>query len=504
MALVMIITQFFVPFLTPQVEAAGINPIIAYPNETHSRTADIFDHYYRVSGDANNPDVSTQGTISTAAGGLSGDGSDIVRLARLKQYLGSVVSKNKINIIQNDFELTFDLSMVNGRNPGQRGTAFAFHNDPRGASALGGEQGNLGIHGFQQWGRNYKPLENALAVEFDPQSDSNVSGTNSKRFDDVFEPAGSKQYGHIAIVRPVAEGGTIEHKATSWVGAKDAMFTGWSTGDTLGYQPTRPPSTQTARVRWTKQADGNYQFSYEYWFNGDTKDIPGANPVTSFQTYTKDEAVAMFGGEEVYFGLYSASDKGDEKWESNFVGFVDMRAYKVGYNFNKNVMQDDGTYKVVSTEVPQALMAPTTGKGLSGNKEVPIAELADVFTEMKDPTVTGNNNPYTPLKDPELKAAGQNYLNDHSFTAFNQTTKKAELFLVPFKDGSTAADKATVHNYIVEVVPKKVDVKIEYVLDDGTTQTVADTVIQTVALGSEVGVTDKKTYTGYALDSVAD
>lgn len=266
------------------------------------------------------------------------------------------------------------------------------------------------------WGRKYSPLANAIAIEVDPQKDN----TNYNKLDENYHKTGS--YGHLAIVKPTAAGGTVEHKATSWIPGRDAMMTGTSRNDTLGYDPGNPPSTQTMRVKWTKQTDGNYRFSYEYWFAGDTKDIPNAIVYQGSQTYTEAEALEMFGGREVYFGIYASSDKGDEKWETNFAGFVDLRQYKVGYNYNKKTLQDDGTYTAgTPTEVLVSLMEPKRGEGLNGTVTVPLAPLADIFTAYVTPTATLDNNPYTPLKQPELKPAGQNYLNPHSFTAFDAT-----------------------------------------------------------------------------------
>lgn len=76
---------------------------------------------------------------------------------------------------------------------------------------------------------------------------------------------------------------------------------------------------------------------------------------------------------------------------------------------------------------------------------------------------------------------------------------------MPFRNGSTSEEKSVVHNYVVQVVPKTVDVKIDYVLrnPDGS-ETVRDSVIKTVELGSEVGVTEQKSFPGYNLTGVSE
>lgn len=254
-------------------KAAG--ELIQIPNKEENTLAGIFDYYYRQTGDSNsNPDIYQTGAIDTSAGGISGDGSDIVRIAKRTTYIGGLVSKHTYNILENDFEYSGDVSMIGGDDPGIRGMAFAFHNDPRGNHALGGEQGNLGIHGMNYWGRVYSPLANSIAIELD--ADTNGSGArNNSKPDTNFDKSGSGS--HIAIVRPVADGGTVEHKATSWI--PGSLMTGKSENTTLGYDPNRPPSSQTIRVRWTNEGD-HYRLSYEYWFHGDSKDIPGATIYT--------------------------------------------------------------------------------------------------------------------------------------------------------------------------------------------------------------------------------
>lgn len=277
------------------------------------------------------------------------------------------------------------------------------------------------------------------------------------------------------------------------------------TGSSSRYEPgyTSAPTTQAFRVTWKNLANGSYRLTYQYWFNGDQKDIPGATVYSNSKDFTEAEALAMFGGREVYFGIYGSGDYW-EKWESLNVGFINMKNYKVGYNFDKQLMNDDGTYRTTPTEVPAALMAPVTGMGLNGDTQVRFAKLANVFESYTMPTAELTNTPYTPLKEPVLKAIGQNYLLPHSFRAVDLDKQTATLFLKPFQSGATATDRAIVDNYILKVVPKTVDVKIEYVLDDGTEQIIADTVVKTVALGSEVGVSDKKAYVGYALDSASN
>ncbi|MDO5650441.1 MAG: hypothetical protein Q4G11_07535, partial [Gallicola sp.] len=225
----------------------------------------------------------------------------------------------------------------------------------------------------------------------------------------------------------------------------------------------------------------------------------------------EQQALDIFGGREVYFGVYAGSDRGDAKWEANFVGFVDMRKFKVGYNYKSRPINEDGTWSdtnVVNKEVPNDLMVPVIGQALNGKATVNLAPVAPGFSEIIMPTGTLTNTPYTPLKNPTLKTAGQNYTNDPSFTAVDLTNKKADIYLVPFKDGATNAERQVVSNYILEVAPVDVKVKIDYVTVKNGVETVQDSVIKTVRLGDETGVgavaDEKKTYAGYTLAGASD
>ncbi len=135
------------PLGTPQVAAAGeVLSGIVLPNAEENSVSGIFDYIYRTYGDTTanlkNPLHYYAGTPANAS-----DGTDIVRIAWMDTYMGAIVSKNKVNILDNDFEFSGDFSMVNGNTVGDRGLAFVFHNDPEGQYVMGGESGNLGIHG---------------------------------------------------------------------------------------------------------------------------------------------------------------------------------------------------------------------------------------------------------------------------------------------------------------------------------------------------------------------
>lgn len=195
--------------------------------------------------------------------------------------------------------------------------------------------------------------------------------------------------------------------------------------------PDQPPTTQTMRVRWTKETDGNYKLSYEYWFYGAQKDIPRGEVFTGSQTYTEAEALAMFGGSRsVYFGIYGAAERTD-KAETIIGGFVDMRKYKVSYQYKNRALNDaDGTWddvNAVNKKVPEADMAPVVGKAMNGNYDIVLPNLAPGFASYKVPTADLTYNPYTPLKDPILKEAGQNWTNIHSFRSVDSENKKATI-----------------------------------------------------------------------------
>lgn len=116
LAITIVLTGLLPAFSPRSAEAAEAGLVL--PNETQNNLASIFDYYYRTMGDSNaDPNVYQSGKIDTSAGGIAGDGSDIVRLARLRTYIGAIVSPEKVNILDNDFELTFDLSMVGGITP---------------------------------------------------------------------------------------------------------------------------------------------------------------------------------------------------------------------------------------------------------------------------------------------------------------------------------------------------------------------------------------------------
>jgi hypothetical protein len=72
---------------------------------------------------------------------------DSIALVHHQTPVGAIVSRERYNMLEDNFEFTGNVRMIHGGYPGERGMAFAFHCDPRGAEALGGPGAANGIHG---------------------------------------------------------------------------------------------------------------------------------------------------------------------------------------------------------------------------------------------------------------------------------------------------------------------------------------------------------------------
>ena len=205
LAFIMIFGGLTTAFKINVVKAAG-EELVQIPGTGKLTLKDNFDLFYK---NMDFPDKVTEGTISE-----SKDGSDNVTLILRKNFVGGIVSKEKFNMLRNDFEYIGSITMVNGTNPAVRGMAFAFHNDPRGRQALGGENEANGIHGsyYEHWGdHNSTELQNSVAIEVDPM---NNGGTIDYEITDPVRD-GRDGTGHIVIVKPMPKGQNVVHEAVS-------------------------------------------------------------------------------------------------------------------------------------------------------------------------------------------------------------------------------------------------------------------------------------------------
>lgn len=111
LAFIMIFGGLTTAFKINVVKAAG-EELVQIPGTGKLTLKDNFDLFYK---NMDSPDKVTEGTISE-----SKDGSDNVTLILRKNFVGGIVSKEKFNMLRNDFEYIGSITMVNGTNPAVR------------------------------------------------------------------------------------------------------------------------------------------------------------------------------------------------------------------------------------------------------------------------------------------------------------------------------------------------------------------------------------------------
>ena len=102
----------------------------------------------------------------------------------------------------------------------------------------------------------------------------------------------------------------------------------------------------------------------------------------------------------VFSGFIPLFEIENVKAETIIGGFVDMRKYKVSYQYKNRALNDaDGTWddvNAVNKKVPEADMAPVVGKAMNGNYDIVLPNLAPGFASYKVPTADLTYNPYPP------------------------------------------------------------------------------------------------------------
>jgi hypothetical protein len=232
-------------------------------------------------------------TTGAAAYDLYDDSYTLTPDAALKA--GSVMSEKRLDFTK-PFELSFELS-AGDNDAGADGLAFVFHNDPRGADAIGSIGGGLGATG----------IANGLAIEFDTfQSEddptdiandhTNLLDTDSETALSPVTDLGNIEDGNWHNVKIVWDGASLSYSvdgvliatldedlATNYFGGSDYAYFGFTAGTGGLYEQLK--------VRWLT-LDGSLEDGAI--LDADRADLPRAPTFVTNGDATYDAALNKF------------------------------------------------------------------------------------------------------------------------------------------------------------------------------------------------------------------
>lgn len=248
-------------------------------------------------------------------------------------YVGGFgTSSQKYDLAHNDFEISY-IVYRGYWGKGDYGTTFTFHNDPNYVPGKYNGQGSLGIYGFAENPTEYHTLQNAIAAELDIRDqNSNLYGGYA-----ALDPRkegmenDTNTGSHIAITKPTqAVKATSSNTGNAYISIFDDEYLahrvwegGWGAPKTwtvdkhslmnVKWTLTNPGDTDsledniyTMKVTYTHATDENGQ-SNVICSTGPYKGHPLKLQVS--KTFTYQEMIDNFGGNEVYIGFSGSIDK---------------------------------------------------------------------------------------------------------------------------------------------------------------------------------------------------
>ncbi|NMA07600.1 MAG: hypothetical protein GX929_00620 [Clostridiales bacterium] len=522
---------FSLPGMISTARAADGKEIVSdvdSTTETKPNIAEDFVYYYR--------DIKKR-ALGTISGVINAD-ADFVDIVRDTKSAGALVYKGplangQLDMLNSEFTFSTTITMLNGGRPRERGMAFAFHNDPRGESAIGGPGAANGIHGESYYAPTdgswfyHDHLRNAIAVEVDPQRNAGKTAGGDgvlvfqsqydlTCYDNQAELGNLWQHrpgvfdetvdGHVAIVTPAPEGTDVVHEAITRV---VGMLSGRCAKPPAFYEAAYPPRPAAITIRWCitgTAPNRRYTLQYDYWRDASRIGLADEEKLTGIsREYTEEEVQAMFGGTgKAWFGVYAGSHPCIDRWESINVGFDSYRKCEVNYYYYKKTIAATGEVSYY-VRVPENIMGTQAFYSMNGIKEYQLRDLPEEMLSYKNPIANPTDPVITPRLNPGSNVEGMNHEKPHSFTGTIGNDNRVSLYVVPFKRGATAADKNVVHRYGVEVIPKTVTVIADHILKDGDTEVLLKRqLISDVPLGSDVGIAlaDTKKICGYDFQEV--
>ena len=151
-----------------------------------------------------------------AGGGasVSGDVYALTAAGGNRDQVGTAMSAERIDVSR-DFTVAFEINL-GADNAGADGAAIVFHNDPRGAGAVGGFGGALGATG----------IRNGLAIEFDTYANgaANAGQPDADIVDDHTSFVGTDSaFGTRAVALPDIEDGAWHSVVVTWNAAAQTL-----------------------------------------------------------------------------------------------------------------------------------------------------------------------------------------------------------------------------------------------------------------------------------------
>lgn len=307
--------------------------------------------------------------------------------------MGSIESTKKIDILNNDFSITYSMTHNIASGGLDHGTAFVIYNDDNHSSETHRNQNAsaLGLYKMLMSGAGLAP-RNSLAVEFDQY---NWTGTTSDkgRLDRL--PIGINQNGpHIAITDPektnydtVNKDNPLPHNALSAVSGDRFNDGQWG----------------TAKVEWFLINPGNtdaysdnvYRFQYSYWYShhmkGDgtywqdsTEDpVTGRIPdLTGHMDFTFSQMAEKFGYTQsdtvmpVTMAITSSTD--------SLVNHGTWFRFPATHPYTINYYLEDADGNLTTDKVPGITPNPKRGEAAEGSIRVKPPSVTNyIFDETK-------------------------------------------------------------------------------------------------------------------------
>jgi hypothetical protein len=223
------------------------------------------------------------GAVTLTPHGSASVANDVYTLTTADSFeAGTAMSAGRIDVRQN-FTVAFEVNL-GASDAGADGAAIVFHNDPRGAGAVGAGGSGLGVGGIQ----------NGLAIEFDTYNSTaaGLSGAGMPGFDIASDHTGflgtNSAFASMPVALPNIEDGGWHPVVVTWNAATQTL------SYTFDNQPMGTPLTGDIATQFL----GGSNFAYFGFGAGtgglsNTQSVRNVNVTATFEGQAPSTAGAL-------------------------------------------------------------------------------------------------------------------------------------------------------------------------------------------------------------------